>query len=151
MHDTADRSEHTAAPVSKWRSLDPKKRNLLIIVAVVAALVLIAVPLKTPNRSVAAYCQTYKEEKTRLASLPGDTWPAGVFNEEVNDASHIAASFGRLEKVAPDDIRPDITTLQIIYQKIHNDPSQALAASLGGIAAEDSAKKWTTKYCAVEY
>ena len=118
-----------------------------IVILVVVLLVLLITQLAAPKRSVAAYCQTYNEEKARLAKLPGNTWPSGVFNDAISDAGEFAASFSRLEKVAPDEIAPDVKTLQSVYQKIHDDPSQAISASLSGTSAEASVKKWTAANC----
>lgn len=134
----------------KIKRLDPKKRNIVIVAVVLVIFVLffaIMQFLSGPQRSVTAYCQTYTEEKVRLAKLPGDTWPTGVFNDELNDAGEIAVSFGRLERVAPNEIRPDVATLQSIYQKIDSDSSQAISASLSGVSAESNVKEWTTEHC----
>ncbi len=129
-----------------------KKTNRRLIMAgaailVIALILLLIAQLAAPKRSVAAYCQTYKDEKARLAALPGDTWPSGVFNDAVSDAGEFATAFSRLEKVAPDEIRPDVATLQSVYQKIHDDPSQAISASLSGSAADTSLKSWTAEHC----
>lgn len=135
---------------ARIKRLDPRKRNIVIAAIALVIFILIFVIMQFltgPQRSVTAYCQTYKEEKARLAQLPGDTWPTGVFNDELNDAGEIATSFGRLEKVAPDEIRSDVATLQSIYQKIDSDPSRAIDASLSGLTAEESIKKWTYQYC----
>src|SRR5689334_10015659 len=75
------------------------------------------------HHASAAYCQTYKEEKARLAKRPGSSWPSSAFNDEVGDAGEFAVSFGRLESVAPEEIKGDITTLKAVYQKIHDGPS----------------------------
>lgn len=127
---------------------DKKKRFAVVgvlIVVIFAAFVLFF--LQSPRRSAAAYCQVYKEEKARLAKLPGDTWPSGVFNDAVSDAGEFATAFSRLEKVAPNEIRPDVATLQSIYQKIHDDPSQGISASLSGVSAESSVEEWTKENC----
>jgi hypothetical protein len=118
-----------------------------IVILAVVLLVLLITQLAAPKRSVTAYCQTYKEEKTRLAKLPGNTWPSGVFNDAISDAGEFAASFGRLEKVAPDEIVPDVKTLRSVYQKIHDDPSQAIGASLSGTSADSAIKNWTNTHC----
>lgn len=126
------------------------KRLAVIIGVVILAVVLLMLligQLIAPKRSVAAYCQVYKEEKARLAKLPGDTWPSGVFNDAISDAGEFAVSFGRLEKVAPDEIAPDVKTLQGVYQKIHDDPTQAISASLSGASADTNVKKWTSDNC----
>jgi len=121
-----------------------------VVILVVVLLVLLITQLAAPKRSITAYCQTYKEEKTRLAKLPGSTWPSGVFNDAISDAGEFATSFGRMEKVAPDEIAPDVKTLQGVYQKIHDDPSQAISASLSGTSAEASVKKWTADHCSAQ-
>ncbi len=135
--------------LAEHRSPNQKKSRVIIgaaILLVIVAALLIS-QLIAPPRSVAAYCKVYKEEKTRLTTLPGTTWPSGVFDDSLSDASEFTKSFGRLEKVAPNEIRPDIATLQSIYQKMHDDPSQAIAASLSGISAETSVKSWTNSHC----
>lgn len=126
-----------------------KKQAILIgaVVLIVVLLLLLLTQLMGPKRSVAAYCQVYKEEKARLAKLPGNTWPSGVFNDAVGDAGEFAASFGKLEGVAPEEVRGDAATLKSVYQKIHDDPSQAIGASLSGSSADSSLKKWTGDHC----
>lgn len=129
-----------------------RKMNRLVIIAgaVILLIVLLALllpRLTAPKRSVAAYCQTYTEEKARLAKLPGSTWPSGVFNDAVGDAGEFAASFGKLEKVAPEEVQSDAMALKSIYQKIHDDPSQAIGASLSGASADENLKAWTKSHC----
>jgi len=126
------------------------KRLIIIAGAVILVIVLLALllpRLTAPKRSVAAYCQTYTEEKSRLAKLPGNSWPSGVFNDAVGDAGEFAASFGKLESVAPEEVRGDVATLKSVYKKIHDDPSQAINASLSGSTADTSLKNWTQKNC----
>ena len=136
-------------PQSKSEPKKPQKKILIIalVVTIIGLLIFWLIQQTAPQRSVAAYCQTHKEEKARLAKLPGDTWPAGIFNDELSDAGEIAKSVGRLEKVAPEEIRTDVATIQSIYQKIHDDPSQAISASLSGVSAEQNVKKWTSEQC----
>lgn len=131
------------------KALEPKKRNVAIgsVVIIILVLVFLVAQLAAPQRSVASYCKVYKEEKIRLAKLPGNTWPSGVFNEQLSDASEFATSFGRLEKVAPKEIQPDVSTLKSVYQNIHDNPSQAISASLSAAPAEDSLKVWTDLQC----
>ncbi|MGH7196381.1 MAG: hypothetical protein ACREGJ_01285 [Candidatus Saccharimonadales bacterium] len=133
----------------KFKKQNPKKRALATGAVLVIAVLVVLLIAQTvaPGRSVASYCQTYKEEKARLAKLPGDTWPSGVFNDEISDAGEFAASFRKLEKVAPEEIRADVATLGALYQKIHDDPSQAIGASLSGASADESIKKWTKDHC----
>jgi hypothetical protein len=132
-----------------------RKMNRLIVIAGVVILVIVLLALllprlTAPKRSVAAYCQTYNQEKARLAKLPGNSWPSGVFNDAVGDAGEFAASFAKLESVAPEEVRGDVTTLKSVYQKIHDDPSQAISASLSGSSADSSLKSWTTQNCSIK-
>lgn len=133
----------------KHEGLINKKRNIIIAAAVIAAGLLIfwLIQQNAPERSVAAYCKVYGEEKARLAKLPGDTWPAGIFNDELSDAGEIANSVAKLEKVAPDEIHSDVATIKAIYQKIDADPSQAISAALSGAEAESNVKEWTSVHC----
>lgn len=130
---------------------EPKrlKSTYVLVIVLLSILVLSLVFYgMQPKRSITAYCKVYAQEKARLAKLPGDTWPSGVFNDEIGDAGELATSFGRLERVAPDEIGPDVATLQKLYQKIHDDPSQAMSASISGIGAETSVKNWAGEHCA---
>jgi hypothetical protein len=132
-----------------------RKTNRLVIIAgavilVIVLLALLLPRLTTPKRSVAAYCQTYTEEKARLAKLPGSTWPSGVFNDAVGDAGEFATSFSKLEGVAPEEIQGDVTALKSVYQKIDADPSQAISASLSGSSADSNLKSWTNQNCKAE-
>jgi len=127
-----------------------KKKGYLPLVVIGVIVVLLAFFLyqaQQPKRSVAAYCNAYKQEKARLSKLPGDTYPSGVFDLSVGDAGQIATSFNRLERVAPTEISSDVKTLGQLYQKIHDDPSQAVAASLSGGSIDDSLKAWTQQNC----
>jgi hypothetical protein len=134
---------------SKAASVGTEQKRIFVGLGVLLliALVIIVAHGFAPKRSVEAYCKTYKQEKARLAKLPGDTWPSSVFNDSVSDASEFATSFGKLKQVAPKDIEPDVATLQSLYQKVHDDPSQAISASLSGITPEENVKQWTIKNC----
>ena len=137
--------------LAKLKALSIRRRFITgaaVVLAIVIILMLV-VQSMTPKRSIAGFCKVYKEEKTRLVKLPGNTWPSGVFSDEISDASEFALSFEKLEKVAPDEIAADLKTLQGIYQKIHDDPSQAIAASLSGMSTDESVKKWTVANCKV--
>jgi hypothetical protein len=114
---------------------------------VILAIVIIAIMMTPPARSVAAYCSEHKKEKSRLAALPGGDWPSGLFDDEVGDAGEIANSLGKLERVAPQEISPSLASLQKLYQKIDDDPSQAVAASLSGGDIDESLKQFTVQQC----
>lgn len=128
------------------KRLSKQQRAGLAVLAVII-FVLLATQLRHPERSVAAYCKVYGEEKARLAKLPGDTYQSGVFNEAISDAGEFAKAYGKLGQVAPPEIQNDINTLEAIYQKIDDDPAQALSASLSAISVDDSVKAWTKERC----
>lgn len=88
---------------AKYQGLDPKQKKLTAVAAliVVAFILFLIFHAAAPQRSVAAYCDAFKQEKARIAKLPGDTWPSGVFNDSISDAGEFAKSFSRLDKVAP--------------------------------------------------
>jgi hypothetical protein len=133
----------------KTKVLSQQKRSVIIITALlcVVFLALMINWIATPERSVSSYCEVYGKEKTRLASLPGNTYSSKVFKHRLSDAGEFAKSFDKLEAVAPDDIKPDVRTLRLAYQTIYENPSGAMSASLGAISAEDSVKNWTDERC----
>src|SRR5262245_36625640 len=130
---------HNKLP-AKLKSLSLRQQAKAVVsILLVAILIIFAiVQLTTPKRSVAAYCKVYTEEKARIAKLPGDTYPSLLFDHPQNDASQFAVSLGRLEKVAPDDIRPDVTTLKSLYEKLHEDPSQMTSISFAADPVDTS-------------
>jgi len=130
------------------KKLKPEQRAIGVAVAIALMVVLFIIINNTPERSVAAYCKAYSQQKTRLAQLPGSTYSSAVFNEDLSDAGEFATAFGRLEKVAPTDISPDVASLGAIYQTMHDNPAQAIVASLSGVSAENSVTQWTQAHCA---
>lgn len=125
-----------------------KTQRIAAIVVIVAAVgSLLATIFYAQERSVENYCKVYSQEKERLSKLPGDTYPSGVFNDEISDAGEFAVSLGRLEKVAPDEISKDVEVLRKSYQVTDEDPSKAIAASLNAGSVDRSVKEWTTKNC----
>ena len=134
---------------AKAKNLDPKKRNIVIIATllVVAIIVILLFQLMKPERSVASYCKTYKEQNAKLANSQGDTYAVAVFSHKSSNPADFANAFSKLEEVAPNDIQSDVKTLKQIFQKIDGDPSQGMSASLSGIGAESSVKKWTADHC----
>lgn len=114
---------------------------LLILVIV------LSVSLPTPRRSVTAFCTSYKQEDSRLAKSSGDTYSLKPFTHSSSDPQDFANALKNLEKVAPNDIEPDVRTLQQIFEKIDKDPSQAISASLSGLGPESSFASWVDKNC----
>lgn len=136
--------------LTKLKRFDRKQSAIITgAVIVVILVILTVVHLTQPKRSIDAYCQVYKQEKSRLSAMSNNSnpYPSGVFNVSVNDAGEIATSFGRLDRVAPSTIEPNVKTLQNLYQDIHNNPSHAINDSLSGGSADDNLKQWTQQNC----
>lgn len=135
---------------SERRNKIISKRPLLIggMLAIIAvAIIMLFISLSGPERSVENYCKVYKEENEKLASAQGDTYGVTVFSHKSSNPADFANAFTELEGVAPDEIQSDVKSLQQIFQKIDDDPSQALNASLSGLSAESSVENWTSNYC----
>ena len=139
--------------LAKFKKSDRKRQIIvfggIIVVLVVIVLAILLNVMAHPQRSVAAYCTIYKQEKVRLTPMSNNAnaYPSGVFDVTLNDAGQIANSFSKLDPVAPAEIEPQVKTLQKLYQKIQEDPSQAIAASLSGGSVDDSLKAWTSQHC----
>jgi hypothetical protein len=136
--------------VAKFKKLDRRKQVVVgaVVLAVVLAILLIT-QLNQQERSVAAYCKVYGQEKARLSAMSANSnpYPSGVFNVNVTDAAQIATSLGRLSRVAPNEIEPMITSLQKLYQDIHDNPSHAITNALNGGSLDDGLKTWTQQNC----
>lgn len=127
-----------------------RKKKFFVISAVAVTglvLVLTALFLNTPQRSVASYCKAYKEEDVKLASANGESYGVRVFSHKSSNPTDFVTAFSRLEQVAPDEIRADVKILRQVFQKIEDDPSQAISASLSGLSAEESVVNWTKEQC----
>ncbi|MBL8031219.1 MAG: hypothetical protein JNK33_02765 [Candidatus Doudnabacteria bacterium] len=129
------------------RQKQPKNLLVLVAILLIAVVVIAAFYSMQPKRSVAGYCKVYAEEKARLAKLPGDTYPSELFDDYLSDAGEIATSIERLEKSAPDDIRPDVTTLKSFYEKLDKEPSQLLSVSVAAQPVDKSVSNWTKDHC----
>jgi hypothetical protein len=138
--------------LDKYESVTSRKFNPRMAIAAIGVLVGIVLFVgfvTQPVRSVASYCKVYKEEETRLAKFPGKSWPSGTFNLAIGDAGEFVMSFDRLSAVAPDGIKSNVAILKDVYQKIHDDPSQAISASLSGGTADSELKAWTETNCKI--
>jgi hypothetical protein len=124
--------------------LNPKIAALLLLAIIaLGATVLIS----RPHRSVVAYCKVYHQENQKLTGSHGSTYSVAVFSHSSINAKDFAKAFANLERVAPAEIEPDVKALKAIFDKISQDPSQTLTASLSGIGAESSVKTWTDNHC----
>lgn len=134
--------------LSGWTKRLGAKQKIAILAAL--ALVIVAgvvLTLSKPERSAASYCKVYRAEKARIAKLPGDTYPSLLFDHPLSDAGEFVASLDRLERVAPNDIRPDVHTLKTLYQKLHDDPSQLTSVSFAAEPVDNSVNEWTAAHC----
>lgn len=135
----------------KAKTSNVKKRNIVIVVTLLVAVTVLVLlfQLMKPERSIASYCKVYKEENSKLANAQGDTYGVAVFSHKSSNPADFANAFGKLEQVAPSEIQPDVKTLKQLFVKIDNDPSQGISASLSGMGAESSVKKWTEQHCSL--
>lgn len=127
-------------------------KNRTVIFAVGGLLLLVIIILLVslltrPARSVEAFCSTCKQENTRLADSQGNTHSVKPFTNSSSNPRDFVAALGKLEQVAPEDIQPDVKTLKQIFEKIDQDPSQALSASMSGLGAESSVDNYTSQHC----
>lgn len=141
--------------LAKFKKFDRKKQGVVIgvMALIIVLIILLIMQLRQPERSVAAYCKVYAQEKTRLSGMSNNSnpYPSGVFNVSVTDAAQIATSFGRLDPVAPKEVEPEVSGLQKLYQDIHNNPSHAITNALNGGSLDDSLKAWTQQHCGIDF
>lgn len=86
-----------------------------------------------PERSVENFCQVVREEKTALI---------GNVNEEKR-----LEVYKRLEAVAPEEIRPDITTIRKGYETVVTNPAAIWTAGFGMMGAEGRRTEYIQKNC----
>lgn len=118
--------------------------SILVVLAIVVLLLLL---LNRPERSVSAFCNTYKEQNDELSNSTGSTYSLKPFTHSTNNPKDFVNALSKLEAVSPNEIQPDVKTIKQIYEKIDQDPSQALSASLSGLGAEENLAKWTSSKC----
>ena len=130
----------------RLKKLSPRQRiGIGILVVVVVAL--LVVQLIPPERSVVAYCKVYSEEKTKFPHEGGDKYEAGVFRSSSNNMHDFAAAYGKLEEVAPDDIKYDVKALKAVLDKMDKDPAQSFSAGLSGLGPQMRVQDWTKEHC----
>jgi hypothetical protein len=95
-----------------------KKRTLAIIIAVLVLLVaLVGFFVMQPQRTVANFCKSAKDEKS---------------NFKANTSyDKLLGSFKKLDTVAPEDIHPDTSLIVKGYESIVSDPSKAISSEAG--------------------
>jgi len=131
--------------------VSPKDKKRLLIVSIpiiLLVIVLLAINLSKPERSVASFCKVYKSQLNELPSSKGDGYKVEVFpGKSTGDAKVFKNAFNALESVAPKDIEPDVVTLRKVFESIDKDPANAVNASLGGLSAESSVTKYVEDNC----
>lgn len=131
-----------------WRTILAKNKRWVIAGGVLLLVILLALFLNQPQRSVANFCKVRQQEVARLGSTKQSTYGVAVFpNVGSSSAGDIATSLGRLEAVSPDGVQANIRTLRLAYEKVDNDPSQAFSAGFGALAAENDARIWIKQNC----
>jgi hypothetical protein len=117
-------------------SIHSKKRNLIVIIISVLILIAVIIGLfvaMQPQRSVANFCKSAKEEKS---------------NFKANTSyDKLLGSFKKLDAVAPDDIHADTSLVVKGYESIINDPSKAVSAELGISSSQMRVNDYITKSC----
>lgn len=112
------------------------KRTASVIIGgmlVLACVILAFSFLTQPQRSVANFCQSAKEEK--------DNFKANTSYDKLLD------SFKKLDVVAPKDIHSDTSLIVKGYESITSDPSKAVSAELGMNNSQMRVSDYITKNC----
>ncbi len=125
--------------------LKSKKVIALIIVSMLV-LVVIAIILRTPQRSVAAFCSEINKQNNILTTS-GRKYNLGPVYSSSDDMHAFAQAYGKLDQVAPSDIEPQVRTLKQTAEKIDSDPTQSLTAGLSGLSASTDVQNWVAAHC----
>ena len=72
---------------------------------------------------------------------------ATAFTQGSTNPSVYVTAFGKVDKVAPMSIEPDVRVLKNTFETIQNDPSVTLSASVAGLSAESAVASWTRDHC----
>lgn len=131
--------------------------------AVVVLLAIFAVPWSSlfgPERSVASYCQVWQEEGTKLRDRQTAAQQSGDIFAPITAAmagpSDLADLFDKLDKVAPDEIEPDIKRYRDAWREVADSLKEgnllnmlskqmAIAAQTKGV--ESRINIWTQTNC----
>jgi len=118
----------------KVSTLLSKKRMLVIILAafLLAAIVGLFFAMQ-PQRTVANFCQSAKDEKN---------------NFKANTSyDKLLGSFKKLDAVAPEDIHSDTSLIVKGYESIVSDPSKAISSEVGISSSQMRVNNYITKSC----
>lgn len=139
-------------------------RMLLLVIGVIVVVGMVAVSagaaywlLIRSDRSVEAFCRTYAEEKARIGQqLPSsDTDLLSGLVGGLSAIGELPVMFDRLDKVAPDDIEPDVAAVRdSLRQQIETakgaatDPLGAIASGTVGAAMNAGSYDRVNRYVA---
>jgi hypothetical protein len=113
-----------------------KRVSVAAIIAAVAIVVVLFFALQ-PDRSIANFCKVANEEKQTIV---------GSENYEKR-----LETYKKLERVAPEEIRPDVTTIRKGQQDIVDNPSNTFATELGLSGSGDRLVKYISKNCSENF
>ena len=113
------------------------------------------------TRSLAAYCKEFYSEGTAFRAGYQSAQNTDMLTQMaklISAPQELATFFARLDKVAPDDIEPDIAVLQASFQKqsdnLANHAANPLSGLLSGLVDSLSStgswqrvNSWTTQNC----
>lgn len=136
-------SKQTKHETSKNRTVFVAIGGIVLLLIIIVAVIV----LSQPTRSVAAYCSTYKQQDAILAKSSGNTYSVHPFTHSSSNPHDFVTALDKLDSVAPKEIEPDVKTLKQLFEKIDQDPSQAMSASMSGLGAESSVANWTSQHC----
>lgn len=125
--------------------------SVLAVLAVVAGSVAVAgcdVPLIGPTRSAQSFCKVYWQQKhaylakydqrssslQKLSSTDPLAGTFGALGSSLEAVGDVVVIFDKLDKVAPDDIEPDVAAIRDALKKSVDDSGGALSDPLGTIA-----------------
>jgi hypothetical protein len=114
------------------------KRTALIIVILVAILLVsylgfTITRILVPERSAVSFC-TYSKVHDRDFNSP--------------DYAKLADLYAGLERVSPDEIRPDVAKMQKRYAEISSDPTNTGTVGLSLLEPAGAISEYTSKNCA---
>lgn len=136
----------------KLRRLSSKQQvtaGVSVLLVVVIVVVFLSSATK-PQRSVSAYCKVHKEQAALLGHAGGDKYiySSAVFpGASSNNAADFVPAFRELEKVAPNEIEPQVKAIGDIFQKMSDEPTQVLSLAMNGLPAEKAVTNWTQQNC----
>lgn len=111
-----------------------KKRMLAIIIAALLLVVIVGLFFAMqPQRTVANFCQSAKDEKNNFKANTG--------------YDKLLGSFKKLDAVAPEDIHSDTSLIIKGYESIVGDPSKAISSEAGISSSQMRVNDYIIKNC----